>query len=611
VIPSLTEMTAIAPSSILASSPNALTRPSPFPNLLGISQAGLAKTKPAEIQASPPFDGAVSDIAIQTEPIGVVALDFQIHTPEIGASIPAQNEPLGHSENLVRGPAPRIDPAPELRPAAARSGRDLPDSGSELPSEEFRHLLPTSTVRLEPITDRLPAAKNGEPQPANMGKIEPSISGTNAPDPGIAPRNIEQSNSRSGRDIIPPIIAGANPGGPVVERDTTHLPKHIAETDREPKSLIPDGRDVSRRLPKPAPQEDAISPSRSENPQPATNPVRAQQSASAIVAAPVSASATGNPVAPSTTNQGSNLPTPVLGNNLPQEPGFTAPSPDHVKTALIDDILVSRPEPKSVGAENPETRTKPELAASSLAPRILPALRENREHQERARTASVSSELPPLAPSNAQSPAAATPPASQPLASQNAPLSQVQATSSAPQLGQPTNDIRGDIRAGQAIASAIDQLTVAREAGRSARPELTMRHQEFGAINMRIEASGTELRATLVNRDPGFVPAVQAALAERAISAPNDSASAQSHTGRNGDQGERQNGVQNCSTQGNPFGSGGSSEGRYGSSTGSGQGPSQPYREQSGDNEERRAAKGQTGLPDLDDGSARDTGLFA
>ncbi|MCU0946682.1 MAG: hypothetical protein MUF47_00305 [Porphyrobacter sp.] len=63
--------------------------------------------------------------------------------------------------------------------------------------------------------------------------------------------------------------------------------------------------------------------------------------------------------------------------------------------------------------------------------------------------------------------------------------------------------------------SAAEQLATYREAARSARPELTLRHGEFGAVHVRLEASASagDWRAILSSRDPAFVPAVQTALA--------------------------------------------------------------------------------------------------
>jgi hypothetical protein len=129
------------------------------------------------------------------------------------------------------------------------------------------------------------------------------------------------------------------------------------------------------------------------------------------------------------------------------------------------------------------------------------------------------------------------------------------------------------------IEASIEHLAGLRDAARSARPELTVRHGEFGAVSLRIEANPAnpgEWRALLASRDPGFVPAVQAALALRAVAAAGDAtASGGFQSGAN--------------TSGNGTGAG-SGHPNYGSFPGSQQGSSQPYSAQ-GQGERRNAAK--------------------
>jgi hypothetical protein len=101
--------------------------------------------------------------------------------------------------------------------------------------------------------------------------------------------------------------------------------------------------------------------------------------------------------------------------------------------------------------------------------------------------------------------------------------------------------------------SAIAAVGEIREALRAARPELTLRHADFGFVSLRVESTGAEgWRAVLASRDPGFVPAIQTALAERAVAAASDTAS--TNTGQNG-----------------------TSDQRYGASPNGRQGSSQPY----------------------------------
>lgn len=79
---------------------------------------------------------------------------------------------------------------------------------------------------------------------------------------------------------------------------------------------------------------------------------------------------------------------------------------------------------------------------------------------------------------------------------------------------------------GVQIEQLVEVLAQAREAGRGARGELAVRHAEFGTVAIRLEQAEGETRATLAGRDPGFAPAVVAALAERSATGSFD----QQHT---------------------------------------------------------------------------------
>lgn len=131
----------------------------------------------------------------------------------------------------------------------------------------------------------------------------------------------------------------------------------------------------------------------------------------------------------------------------------------------------------------------------------------------------------------------------------------------------PASDASAAFRPSPQIESTIDQLTQSRSDAKANRPELTVRHQEFGAINMRFDAGGGgDLRATLSARDPGFVPAIQTALAERGIAATSETSGSGAQRGN--DQPGSYPGAQ---------GQGWNLDRQYGSSTGAGQGTSQPY----------------------------------
>ncbi len=178
----------------------------------------------------------------------------------------------------------------------------------------------------------------------------------------------------------------------------------------------------------------------------------------------------------------------------------------------------------------------------------------------------------------------------------------------AAQPSAPTNPVsapveaRSDARATTQLDSVIDHLVEARESGRAAKPEMTLRHQEFGAINLRLEATGADLRASLSARDPAFVPAVQAALADRAIAASSESAPGQSQRGQ-----DQQGANQNWSG-----GHGSSQSDRsYGSSTGSGHASSQPYPEQTSQRDEEAGGRSSALTADRDSRDEHNSGLFA
>lgn len=154
-------------------------------------------------------------------------------------------------------------------------------------------------------------------------------------------------------------------------------------------------------------------------------------------------------------------------------------------------------------------------------------------------------------------PAAATAPATQAATAAAAPLAPTPAAipvadSAEPRAPAPQQE------------STIAQVGELREALRAARPEMTLRHAEFGFVSLRVDAAGAEgWRAVLASRDPGFVPAIHAALADRAIAATADTAGTHNSAGQNGQ-----------------------SDQRYGPSPNGGQGSSQPYLAQSSNRDE-------------------------
>jgi hypothetical protein len=220
--------------------------------------------------------------------------------------------------------------------------------------------------------------------------------------------------------------------------------------------------------------------------------------------------------------------------------------------------------------------------------------------------------LPHSGQANAQTPAGQAPVdfgASQTAGMQ--PQPSAVSLASQPSAPAPLSDTSSAFRPSPQLESTIDQLIDTRSAAQANRPELTLRHQEFGAITMRLESMGNDLRATLTARDPGFVPAIQTALTERSVAASSEAAG--SGAQRGSDQGSAQSGAQTGSQNGQHTGSHGggwNSGGTYGSSTGAGQGTSQPYTGQTG-NRDEEAGSDRGKMKGHGNGSAGDGEIFA
>jgi len=121
---------------------------------------------------------------------------------------------------------------------------------------------------------------------------------------------------------------------------------------------------------------------------------------------------------------------------------------------------------------------------------------------------------------------------------------------------------------------------------------MTLRHADFGFVSVRLEPIITgqqDWRAVLASRDPGFVPAIQAALAERAVAATSDPAGTGTNTGTH-------------------QGHNGTSDHRYGSSPNSGQGSYQPYMGQSSGRDEGGSAPRNGRQPSTTDAVANRAG---
>lgn len=146
----------------------------------------------------------------------------------------------------------------------------------------------------------------------------------------------------------------------------------------------------------------------------------------------------------------------------------------------------------------------------------------------------------------------------------------------------------GDYALPPPALAAIDHLADLRESARAARPEMIVRHAEFGLVSLRIEAAASsatpagEWRAVLASRDSEFVPAVQIALAERTAMIAAEAAAP-----ANGLAGGQPGGLGGVQGAGN--------DPRYGSSPGSGQGSLQPGMDQDSAGGERSGGRPRPG----------------
>jgi hypothetical protein len=228
---------------------------------------------------------------------------------------------------------------------------------------------------------------------------------------------------------------------------------------------------------------------------------------------------------------------------------------------------------RAMAGPRPAAATSPEAgagAASRPAPSRLPASSAQRPAPDRG-AAPAESAPAPVAPV----PALAAGSGASPDAGNPAPATAATtlAASLAPALPQTAAmlpaDRPADPRAAAAgppvpqLESAIAQVGDIREALRAARPAMTLQHADFGAVAIRLEpAAPDQWRAVLASRDPGFVPAIQAALETRIIAAAADTSANFA-----GQHGASHNGAWDQ---------------RYGASPNGGQGSPQPYLGQSG-----------------------------
>ena len=436
---------------------------------------------------------------------------------------------------------------------------------------------------------------------AEVGVAAPIASPKASPVPAVALR---------GGTVLPPVLPLAAPVG-------EKLP--LGSDDTAPAAALPE-RSVDRALDPDVPSDPAraVAPVR-------TGPFSARPSA------PVDASAA--PETGGQTDQPAAVPAgaqaiPLLPPSLPPPTGMAAPAPADIPvsaptaSAALSPVLTPAPATTAIAAAPgpgaPVIGSGDAAPVIALAPVAAPATAPLLAEI----IAAVPGPLMPAAPSIIAAaagksrasadplpdPAVSSAPAPTPspaLASPSSAAAPVPVFASSPAMVSEAGAAQGAATQPGTGAvdfdSAVEQLATYREAARSARPELTLRHGEFGAVHVRLEASASagDWRAILSSRDPAFVPAVQTALA--ASSTGEGTAQQGSHYGsRNADPGAGGAGGQ------------GSGQSPYGSSPGSGQGSSQPYSGQ-GSGQPRRAEPTH-GEAASDDSTATGTapgGLFA
>ena len=271
--------------------------------------------------------------------------------------------------------------------------------------------------------------------------------------------------------------------------------------------------------------------------------------------------------------------------------------------------LETGPGPKSTGLLAQAPASHPQGSGSSPGFGVATPVELNEDASPPSKASSSELVSPPASISNAKSASSgatqvAAPGIPSALSSPNAPAVAGAPIGSSPAL----------------VERFVEQIADAREAGRAIRPELTLRHGEFGPVGLRLETGSStnigEWRATLMARDPGFIPAVQAALGER-ISAASESGL--SHNGaysqRGNENGSPSSGSNASGQSGSPSTTAnGGGEQRYGSSTGEGQGSAKPYsgEEALGGSNMAAADILETGASDAAEGASGTSGaLFA
>lgn len=472
--------------------------------------ANSAAVLPAEGGAGLDFAGLLGAAAVAAPPAtgasGLPAALPEGPLPEAPATLPFTALPLE-----IQPQAARALPTAVLVSAPLPDGRILPEPGAQLPP------APGLAVPLVAASD---AAPHEELAPGlSLPDGEMGAEGVAEVPPAPAPISIASPQ------IPVPAGTAASDERPAPGAEPSH------ESATVPASFAAVPAPIARAIQ--ASDDDGPSPASTggddADAEPGTNTAEVD-TAALPVPAPVllAAVATSAPVTVTVSHATSRMPRAETGST---PASIRTPSPQPVVMATGTTAETQGDDP---AAASPTSRSA--AAAGDTAPAAAPALT----------LAATASAVPAAAPDAAALPAAVSPQ----QAPAAAPVPERAATAPQPQAHQ--------------IESTIAQVGDIREALRSARPSMTLHHAEFGMVSLRLEQAAPEQwRAVLASRDPGFVPAVQAALADRAVSAAADTSA--NFTGQHGS--AHQNGT---------------ADHRYGASPNGGQGSSQPYLGQSG-----------------------------
>jgi len=519
----------------------------------------------------PPTDALAGGPAAAPVP-GLATHDFAGLLEALAAPAPA-------TPDVVPGVAPETappqSPIPRAEAPAASalagwpSGKNLPEPGAVLPPALPLEVPPAVPGAAAPIPAAPPTPAALSPRPGHVAVPHAAVTGeeTSADEASALP------------DVLPP-----QPGDHGAIRSLAlAAPEFVPLPDAAPvgAGLLP--AELGKAA-EPA-EVQTVAPDPAIAPQPLATVLPLAPVLPGIAVTPTPAPAPA-PTPANTLAAAAALPVPATLRTpaIRLSPAAPSPAGEQTETAAIPASPLANTLARDAGVEAARAAPAPALSAE-------PALASASGAGALPDTADLASSAP--APS-ASTPSASLAPAQSPLAATPLPDRPADPRGAAPTAP-----------AAPQIESAIAQVGDIREALRNARPAMTLQHAEFGAVSLRLEpAAPDQWRAVLASRDPGFVPAIHAALADRAVAA-----AAETSASFSGHSGSSQNGA---------------GDQRYGSSPNQGQGSPQPYLGQSGQRDgeaapdHRRpstaAALAARGGSEADDpvALARDTGgLFA